>query len=195
MVLPPGDRPARPPNLPSACLSTLPRNPRCCWNGIQLMTFVCCWHASASLPGFIPIPPSLPSRPHPPPFFLCCRAVVISLKKKNVEWWDGLTKDKQYKRFIKTDFAKWCAIYLCRLDVCAQSDNSCCQQHAVHVVHRYPLLSKWGMQQCVRLATNGWPVISTRVFLGAVSATKAGVCAFAGRFAVLASLTTFFGAL
>ena len=34
--------------------------------------------------------------------------MVISLKKKTAEWWDGLTKEKSYKRFIKTDFAKWC---------------------------------------------------------------------------------------
>jgi len=32
----------------------------------------------------------------------------MSLKKKEAEWWDGLTKDKTLKRFIKTDFAKWC---------------------------------------------------------------------------------------
>jgi len=36
------------------------------------------------------------------------RSVVISLKKKTAEWWDSLTKEKGYKRFIKTDFAKWC---------------------------------------------------------------------------------------
>merc|ERR1719198_2878275 len=36
------------------------------------------------------------------------RAVIISLKKKEVQWWDALTKDKQYKNFIKVDFAKWC---------------------------------------------------------------------------------------
>jgi hypothetical protein len=30
-----------------------------------------------------------------------CRAVVITLKKKEEEWWDGLTKDKALKRFIK----------------------------------------------------------------------------------------------
>jgi len=36
------------------------------------------------------------------------RAIVMSLKKKEAEWWDGLTKDKTLKRFIKTDFAKWC---------------------------------------------------------------------------------------
>ena len=34
--------------------------------------------------------------------------MVISLKKKTAEWWDGFSKDKTYKRFIKTDFAKWC---------------------------------------------------------------------------------------
>ena len=39
---------------------------------------------------------------------VACRAVLISLKKKDSEWWDGLTKDKTLKRFIKTDFAKWC---------------------------------------------------------------------------------------
>ena len=36
------------------------------------------------------------------------RSVVISLKKKTAEWWDGLSKDKGFKRFIKTDFSKWC---------------------------------------------------------------------------------------
>lgn len=36
------------------------------------------------------------------------RSVVISLKKKTAEWWDGFSKDKTYKRFIKTDFTKWC---------------------------------------------------------------------------------------
>ncbi|EOD14943.1 hypothetical protein EMIHUDRAFT_432765 [Emiliania huxleyi CCMP1516] len=36
------------------------------------------------------------------------RAVVISLKKNKEEWWDGLTKEKSLKRFIKVDFAKWC---------------------------------------------------------------------------------------
>lgn len=36
------------------------------------------------------------------------RAVVITLKKKEEEWWDGLTKDKGLKRFIKVDFSKWC---------------------------------------------------------------------------------------
>ena len=33
---------------------------------------------------------------------------MISLKKKTAEWWDGFSKDKTYKRFIKTDFSKWC---------------------------------------------------------------------------------------
>lgn len=36
------------------------------------------------------------------------RAVVISLKKKDCQWWDALTKEKQYKKFIKADFSKWC---------------------------------------------------------------------------------------
>ena len=36
------------------------------------------------------------------------RAVIISLKKKEAEWWDVLTKEKAYKRFVKVDFAKWC---------------------------------------------------------------------------------------
>ena len=36
------------------------------------------------------------------------RAIIMSLKKKEAEWWDGLTKDKTLKRFIKTDFSKWC---------------------------------------------------------------------------------------
>ena len=30
------------------------------------------------------------------------------MKKKTAEWWDVLTKEKTYKRFIKTDFSKWC---------------------------------------------------------------------------------------
>ena len=34
--------------------------------------------------------------------------MVISLKKKTAEWWDAFSKDKSYKRFIKTDFSKWC---------------------------------------------------------------------------------------
>ena len=33
---------------------------------------------------------------------------MISLKKKTAEWWDAFSKDKSYKRFIKTDFSKWC---------------------------------------------------------------------------------------
>jgi hypothetical protein len=32
----------------------------------------------------------------------------MSLKKKQPEWWDGLTTDKSYKKFIKADFAKFC---------------------------------------------------------------------------------------
>ena len=37
-----------------------------------------------------------------------CSAVVISLKKKAPEYWDGLTKEKSLKKFIKVDFAKFC---------------------------------------------------------------------------------------
>jgi len=36
------------------------------------------------------------------------RAVVMSLKKKAPDWWDGLTTDKSLKKFIKTDFGKFC---------------------------------------------------------------------------------------
>ena len=32
----------------------------------------------------------------------------MSLKKKAPEWWDGLTTDKSYKKFIKADFSKFC---------------------------------------------------------------------------------------
>jgi len=35
------------------------------------------------------------------------RAVVITLKKKEEEWWDGLTKDKALKRFIKVSPFPW----------------------------------------------------------------------------------------
>ena len=30
------------------------------------------------------------------------------MKKKAPEYWDALTKDKLYKKYIKTDFAKFC---------------------------------------------------------------------------------------
>ena len=30
------------------------------------------------------------------------------MKKKSPEYWDALTKDKAYKKHIKTDFAKFC---------------------------------------------------------------------------------------
>ena len=40
--------------------------------------------------------------PHPP------RAISISLKKKAPDYWDGLTKEKSYKPYIKADFAKFC---------------------------------------------------------------------------------------
>ena len=36
------------------------------------------------------------------------RKIAISLKKKAPEWWDTLSKDKSFKKFIKTDFSKWC---------------------------------------------------------------------------------------
>jgi len=36
------------------------------------------------------------------------RAVIISLKKKGGEYWDGLTTDKTYKKYIKVDFSKFC---------------------------------------------------------------------------------------
>lgn len=36
------------------------------------------------------------------------RCVLISLKKKDAQWWDTLSKSKDYKRFIKVDFSKWC---------------------------------------------------------------------------------------
>ena len=35
-------------------------------------------------------------------------AVMISLKKKVPDYWDGLTTDKSYKKFIKVDFSKFC---------------------------------------------------------------------------------------
>lgn len=38
---------------------------------------------------------------------MSCRAVVITLKKKEEEWWDGLTKDKALKRFIKVSPFPW----------------------------------------------------------------------------------------
>ena len=38
----------------------------------------------------------------------CGRAIVISIKKKTPEWWDGLTKDKTKKPYVKADFAKFC---------------------------------------------------------------------------------------
>ena len=34
--------------------------------------------------------------------------MVITLKKASQDWWDGLSKDKGLKRFIKADFSKWC---------------------------------------------------------------------------------------
>lgn len=40
--------------------------------------------------------------------FARASAVVMSLKKKDPEWWDGLTKDKTYKKLIKCDFSKFC---------------------------------------------------------------------------------------
>jgi len=36
------------------------------------------------------------------------RALVVSLKKKDSEYWDGLTTDKGLKKFIKVDFSKFC---------------------------------------------------------------------------------------
>merc|ERR1712087_308345 len=41
-------------------------------------------------------------------YFANDRNIVIVLKKEKEEWWDGFTKDKSYKRFIKTDFSKFC---------------------------------------------------------------------------------------
>ena len=36
-------------------------------------------------------------------------AIVISMRKKNPpEWWDGLSKDKALKSYIKADFSKFC---------------------------------------------------------------------------------------
>ena len=34
--------------------------------------------------------------------------MIIILKKKEAQWWDTLSTNKGFKRFIKTDFSKWC---------------------------------------------------------------------------------------
>mmetsp|Transcript_21853 Transcript_21853/g.55615 ORF Transcript_21853/g.55615 Transcript_21853/m.55615 type:complete len:209 (+) Transcript_21853:40-666(+) len=54
------------------------------------------------------LPLFLEIEPEESKWFKNDRSVVISLKKKTAEWWDAFSKDKSYKRFIKTDFSKWC---------------------------------------------------------------------------------------
>lgn len=53
------------------------------------------------------LPLSLEIEPEGSKWFVNDRCVSISLKKKTAEWWESLT-EKAYKRYIKTDFAKWC---------------------------------------------------------------------------------------
>ena len=54
---------------------------------------------SSSLTRPLPLARRLPS---------VCSAVVISMKKKVPDFWDGLTTDKSYKKFVKPDFSKFC---------------------------------------------------------------------------------------